>query len=989
MTTPGGVIATVYVNVLPRVQQFAAQLRQSLRASSRQLRGLDRELAPVTRALSLLGRTATGIVPGIQLTRQSLLALGGHAVTGNILSAAGALSTLSGTLAVVPAAGAAAASVLGTLTVGLFGVDDALEEFADEEKFTEKLEALSTNARATLGVINELRGELTVFRDTIQDQLFAGLDQVARDLAGTFLPRLTTHFSDLAATINLGAKDLAAFAQSGATLRDVDEITSNTQLAFHGLRAALVPAATALRDVVTVGSRFLPELVALVVELTNEFANWIARLRATGQLDEFIRSGIEGLRQFIDILKNVGRIIIAVLGAAEDSGNGLLDTLERLTGKAADFFESGRGQNLVKDFLDSAREAGRALIPVIVALGDLLFNSVLPILIDFAERVGPAVAAFFDGLGDALDTAAPGIRAFATGFAQFISALIPVLPLLGQLLGQLATLVGILAARLGPVIAQIATAIGNVLLPILQVLSAIFLVIPDSVLKFAVVIGVVIVAIGGLVTVIRGVQAVMGLFAAGLDIVASGALRTQKGVTGLLGFLGGPWGLIIGAATLALGLFLSVTDSAGEEQQHLATAAQGLNDVIREQNGVINENVRIKAAEQLESEGALSLAKQLGISTKDVTDAYLQQGDALDRVRDRLQANIAALEEQNRKAEQTRGGGARSQEIEAEIARNQTLLDLLGGLVDARNADAEATNREALAAFGAITPMNAWRAVVEGTTFAINELVNAQQHSQQVQLESLNSEIAYFNQLERTRQELTQGEMTLDIHSQAGRDNLTVITQLVAAGTKRIQDLQAQNRSTAEITAATEQMQNELIALVQPFFANRDAARAFLTQLGLLPNTVTVTVLTNLNQVAAAAFAAAQAIRNIPNAFFGVGNNARGGPVRQGEWSVVGEEGPELVRFGRSARVFSNDESERMVRDVGELDTMTRGTTTTGPTTSPGTAQTVQVNDQINLSPTISVFLDGREIKNVVRVELDARDRQLQRLITTHAGTRR
>lgn len=40
--------------------------------------------------------------------------------------------------------------------------------------------------------------------------------------------------------------------------------------------------------------------------------------------------------------------------------------------------------------------------------------------------------------------------------------------------------------------------------------------------------------------------------------------------------------------------------------------------------------------------------------------------------------------------------------------------------------------------------------------------------------------------------------------------------------------------------------------------------------------------------------------------------NAAGGDVRAGEWSWVGEEGPELVRFGRSGRVFSNPQSRQM-----------------------------------------------------------------------------
>lgn len=984
MTAPGGVIATVYVQVLPEVRRFADQLRRDLRASSRELRTIDRELSPVVRGFEQIARAATGIVPGVRLARTSLLALGGHAILGGLLSAAGAATTLSGALAAVPAAGAGAASVLGALTVGLFGVDDALKKFAVEEKFNAKLELLSTNAQKTLGVINELRAELTTFRDIVQDRLFEGLDQVARDLATTFLPILTTHFSNLVGTINGGVRDLAAFVQTAETLNDVNAVTSNTESAFQLLRQALVPAATALRDVVTVGSRFLPEIALEVQRVVVRFSEWIQVMRATGQLETFIRNGIDALKQIFRIVGNVGRAFNALFTAAQESGNGFLDTLERLTDSLADFLESVRGQELIGSFLDSASAAASALAPVLLALVDLLITDVFPILEDFATTVGPAVAQFFSGLGDALDVAAPGIHAFASGFASFLRAITPVLPLLGQLLGQLGALFGALAGQVGPALANVATAIGNVLLPILQIMTTVIQALPEGFFQFAIVIGVVTVAVAGLITVVRGIQAVVGLFAGFTSTLTKGLQGTQGAATGLVGFLSGPWGIAIGLATTALGLFLSTTDDTAQSQTAAKNAAASLNDVIREQNGIINDNVRSKASQILEDEGVLDLARQTGITLADVTDAYLNQGASLDDLRGQLNAIIRA------NTTWVASGRTTTQVVAGQGVAAQELLDKLNALVGGREAEAASQDRQTDATIRGISPMTAFTLATEQARLAILGLVDAQERSRQQQLESLNSEIAYFNQLERTNTELADGAKTLDIHSQEGRDNLAVITQLVQAGLARVADLREQGVGTQELIAITQQMQDELINMIAPFFSSRDAARQYLETLGLIPSSITTSINLDISRVLSAAQTAANVIRNIPNALFGIGGRAHGGPTQPGEWAVVGEEGPELVRFGRTARVFSNDESERMIEDVGALDDMTarggtRGTRVAGSGVGSAIGP-ITVDNQITVDPNVHVYVDGQELRGVVRVELDSRDRQLRRLVTTNVG---
>jgi hypothetical protein len=905
-----------------------------------------------------------------------------------MLSAAGAAYSLAGAIGAIPAVSVASASAMGTLAVGLFGVDDAMKQFfKDADKFREKVADLSTNAQATLNTIDGMRDRILAFRDAVQDRLFAGLDVIVRDLADTFLPRLTSHFGNLADIINLGVKDLATFAQTAETLADVDEVALNTETAFGLLRQSLVPAGTALRDLVTVGSRFLPLIATEINTIVIRFSNWIQVMRATGELQDRIARGIETFKQIGRILQNVGRIVNAILQSAQSSGNGLLDTLERLTDKLADFFESAKGNAGVINFLQSAREAGEALVPVLVALADLFFNSVVPVLETIGKAVGPAVALFFDALGDALDQAAPGIEAFARGFAEFIRGIIPALPAIASLISSIGQLVGTLAGRLGPIIADIITAIANVLVPIFDAFAAAFMFVNEGALRFVVVIASVLVILATLITVVRGVIVVIRLFAGAAELLATGLGRTQRGVTGLVAFLSGPWGAALGVALIALGLFTSSSEEADAAQTQLKNAAADLNDVIREQNGVINENVRRKAAQQLEENGALNLAKQLGISLEDVTNAYLNQGDALDGLRTRL--------EQIRDANTTVTTDAEG--VTNVVYNDQAnaaikLLDILNQLAGARQADAEAQQRQNRASLGSVGPFEAVQQAIAGVVLTGQQLLDFQRQYQTQQLEMINSELSYLNQLERTRVELAEGTKTLDINTQAGRDNLGALTQLAAAGIKRIQDLQAQHASTAEITAATQQMEQQLLDLVQPFFSNREAARAFLEQLGLLPNSVTITFYSNLPQLLQQIRTIQNAIGAIAGNIFNIGGRQHGGPVRAGEWTVVGEQGPELVRWGRAARVFSNDESERMATDVGELDRMTsRGSTMTGSryVTNAPTAQATTIENRVNLQPTVRVYLGDRELTDVIRVEVDRRDRELQRRIVSNSGVRR
>lgn len=986
MTAPGGVIATVYVNVLPRIKQFGADLRKSLRASQRDLRALDRELKPVERGFIRIGKVATGIVPGIKIATASLQALAGKAIVGGIVAAAGAVTTMSGALIALPGAAVAASSIMTTFAISLRGVDDALKKFDNAEKFAEKVELLSKNAQKTLNVLEKFRPQINAFRNAVQDSFFAGLDKSLTTLVTKLLPRAQKHFSNLAKVMNAGAKELTAFVTSPATLKDLDEIASNTETSFRSLiQGALIPAATAFRDIAVVGSRALPFLVDHVVRLVRNFQDFIAVARATGQLQQWMENGIAAVLQFGRILGNVARSIGAILGAAQESGNGLLDVLEDITGNVADFLTSDVGQNHIKEFLDSAREAAHALVPVLIEVADFLFLHLLPVLEDFAITLGPSVTGFISGLSSALDVAAPGIHSFAEGFASFIAAVTPALPVVGALVGAIGQFIGILATEAGPAVADIVSALGNVLIPIIQVLTGVIDVLGPSFLKIVAVIGTVVIVLGVLTTVVRGVQTTMALFAGALQLTAAGALKTQGPVKGLLSIFGGPWGVIIGAATLALGLFLSETEESTGAVDEFRVALENA-------TGSTEAAAREFARTKVEQNGLAKSAEELGIDINTIIDAYLGNKTAIGQYVTALQGALGAGD--------------------ITIDQYGELIDKLGEGVNSYDAAKDAVERKKVAD---LEGSGALRIYADGINLvrAANELLrNEQQRQQDLQLAALNSQLSYQKTLQRTTEAVKGYNGALDINNIESTEILSNLAELAAAGNRRVADLQAQNASTKVINQTMRENENRILALIQPFFKSRDAARAFAVQIGLIPKAPTVTPKFNdgAARKRAGAFAAyldyvardrvatirfnsrgnAQAAAGIPTGGFDIATNAAGGPLRAGQWSWVGENGPELVRFSRAGRVYSNDESMDMVRQVGALDSMTTRGTGGPPSTATGggTAQKLEATVNVETNPEVRVYIDGKEVRAIVRTELDDRDRRLVQLVDIGTGRR-
>ncbi len=184
-------------------------------------------------------------------------------------------------------------------------------------------------------------------------------------------------------------------------------------------------------------------------------------------------------------------------------------------------------------------------------------------------------------------------------------------------------------------------------------------------------------------------------------IAATKIAMVELGVTSTLvkSVLGGPLGLALAAATIGLGFFIKGQLDAKQQADDLRAS-------LDQQTGAITDNTRQMVANQLQQKGVFELAKTLGVSLKDVTDAALGQGDALDRLRSRQEQLTAA------------GTAA----FQSSVASGKGLEELTGKTdVFGRQVQTSAQQTQTQAqAFGALIE------AVGGTSAVLNPQIDAQ-----------------------------------------------------------------------------------------------------------------------------------------------------------------------------------------------------------------------------------------------------------------------
>ncbi|MBJ8348578.1 hypothetical protein [Antrihabitans sp. YC2-6] len=369
-----------------------AQIAAFQRSAPRVTLGVDVNTAAANRQLARLARTRTALIRtrvigpgaggrggnsnggglgGALLPNAAVLGLSALPATATaITSVTQSIGDLAKAGLVLPAVFAGIGAAVGTLTVGLTGMKDALS--SDPEKSAEAFAKLSESAQNTVTVVKSFSEQWTELRKGVQNNLFDGIADSVQRLGDKGLPVLRQGMEQTASALAKGFRSTLDELSSDASVSDFTKIWGNVSTGIDNATGAAKPFVQAIRDIVSVGSEFLPSFGTGLSNATQKFANFIAKARETGKLKEWMQDGIDSVKDLGAIVKNVGSTLASIFKAADNDGKTFLETVRDVTERMSNWSKGLEGQGKLREFFENSRESMDRWRPVLKDIGTLL-----------------------------------------------------------------------------------------------------------------------------------------------------------------------------------------------------------------------------------------------------------------------------------------------------------------------------------------------------------------------------------------------------------------------------------------------------------------------------------------------------------------------------------------------------------------------------------------------------------------------------------------
>lgn len=378
----------------------------------------------------------------IQLSRLAA-ALRSFALPGALVAAApqvaalgAAAVTTSGALWLLPAAANAAGLAVGTLVVGFNNFGDAVGD--DPKKAAEAMAKLAPPAREAATAVRSLAPAWGELQQKVQGELFEDAATHIRALGGTYIPILSDSMSRTAEAFQRGATQAAVFLQRSSTVDTVRRMFADLDDTVENLvSGTLGPLTSAFTDMGSVGAKVLADVTSGAGAAAERFAAFITQARGTGQLESWMRGGLNALKQLGQITGNVGASLGAMFRAGEAASGNLLSSLVNVTGRMREFLSSAQGQQAMVTIFENINRVVSALTPGLAAAGRALGQMAT------SESTAAALEAIATALSRLVEAAAPAIVALS-GFAA--SAIRPLAGALGGLAPVIGPVIGALVA---------------------------------------------------------------------------------------------------------------------------------------------------------------------------------------------------------------------------------------------------------------------------------------------------------------------------------------------------------------------------------------------------------------------------------------------------------------------------------------------------------------------------------------------------------------
>lgn len=629
---------------------------------------------------------------------------------------------------------------------------------------------------------------------TIDDAEFmaklAAADAAARKL-GSVDPSIRVDVDDNGAITKLAAVDAAADKLDGSTKRlTVSQRALNDTNGAGVQRWQLIAAAIVA----------LIPLLAPLAGYAVGVAGALAGMGAAGGLAIYgiVRAMRDGTTEGGQFQHEVNQLLAALDSLGETSANAMLASFERAVNTITGALPALNSQ--IREFSQILGVAGNAVLKgVINAL-----NILNPLFVEAAKYV--------------LDLA-KGFQSWTTdgGLQKFANYAMNALPLVADTLGSLVQAALHLVEAFAP--------IGVVVLQGLTLLGDAINAIPLPVLldiATAAAVGFAAFKLWGLI------QPILTAVASSIGAVG---VATQ--------LASGPIGWVT-AGISALAAVLAINVSAS---QQASQAAAEYAAALKQDNDAIGANVRAVAAKQLQDAGALDAAQKLGISAKEVTDATL--GDMT--ARQRAGTTMQAWRDKIMEASKETGHLTTKQQEQL------SAIELLGGVMAGNNNQVNIAISKSRQLSAAIDGSNGTlitnKGLIEALKDAEGQAADATDALSkklaglgQVNLSAAQANIQFQQSLADASTALAANGATLDLNTQAGRDNARALDSIASNGVALVASQSKTGASTDQLTATMATARQGFIDTAIKMGATAAQANALADQYGLIPANVKTAV---------------------------------------------------------------------------------------------------------------------------------------------------
>lgn len=288
-------------------------------------------------------------------------------------SLSAALAPASGAVLALPSALLVAGAAVGTFAVGVSGVGDALAAAGgDAEEFEEALAGLSPAAQEFARAAGGLKTAFGPVRDAVQERLFEGLGAQIERLSSTALPTLKTGMVGVAGALNTAAAsagDTLANPVFNGTLATVFEGTTQ---ATNTLGRAVGPLLQVLASLAVVGMPLVQRFAEWAAGGIEAAAAFLTSEQGAAKMSDMVERAGEVLAQLGRIAGSLGTALGAIFGAADTSGASLLDTIEQLAARFAEWATSAEGQEQLAAVFELLGQVAGDLLAILPMLGGAL-----------------------------------------------------------------------------------------------------------------------------------------------------------------------------------------------------------------------------------------------------------------------------------------------------------------------------------------------------------------------------------------------------------------------------------------------------------------------------------------------------------------------------------------------------------------------------------------------------------------------------------------